>query len=91
MTLLESWPHQIGYVCVCEWWLLTSSTLMTAMEVSEMLIYELAMTQTTTQEHFNRLICLYIIISEKFLHPLSNIFIYTNSTYIFLFQVTKTF
>jgi len=62
---------------------------MTAMEVSEMLIYELAMEQSTTQEHFSRLLHLYIIISVKFLCPLSHIFTY--STYIFLFQVMKTF
>ena len=31
-----------------------------AMEVSKMLSYELAMKQSTTQEHFSRLLCLYI-------------------------------
>jgi len=62
-----------------------------AMEVSEMLIYELAMKQSTTQEHFSRLLCLYIIISVKLLHPLSHIFTFTDSTYIFPFQAMKTF
>lgn len=87
---MESWPHQIGCVCL----LMVVTHLLepdAAMEVSEMLIYELAMKQSTTQEHFSRLLCLYIIISVKFLHPLSHIFTYTNSTYIFLFQVMKTF
>jgi len=54
-----------------------------------MLIYELAMKQSTTQEHFSRLLRLYIIISVKFLCPLSHVVTY--STYIFLFQVMKTF